>query len=108
MATLTTEQETLEVVLTFPDLVSTGTAINVQTGVYAGGGPATVNGDTITFPATAVEFNGNGGIEILLNGVELEKGLNAKCGVLWASTTQITLPGNRIFPGNKVTIRSGR
>ena len=88
--------------------VPANTAINIQTGAYTGtGSPATVNGDTnVTLPASAALFNDDGRIEILLNGVELEKGGTGPCAVEWVSTTQIRLPGNRIFQGNKLTIKA--
>jgi len=61
-----------EVILTFPDNVSSGTAINIQDGTYAGGGPATVEGSmTLTLPAA---FNTDALIQALLNGQEIKKG----------------------------------
>ena len=51
-----------EVILTLPDGCPAGTAIHVQTGVYAGGGPAAVEGATLTLdaftPNTSILVNG--------------------------------------------------
>lgn len=90
-----------EVVLTFPGAVVAGTAINVQTGVYAGGGPADVDGDTVTLPATAVEFDEDAKVEAFMNGNRLHKGTGND--IQWASTTQVTLT-NALRAGGKLII----
>lgn len=83
--------------------VPAATAINIQTGVYAGAGsPATVTRDTnVTLPSSAAAFNDDGRIEITLNGQELEKGVD----VLWVSTTQISI-SKIIYPGNVVIVKA--
>lgn len=82
--------DTLEVVLEFPDTVPIGTAINIQTGVYVGGGPATVVGDTITLPQTGAAFAADGAIQVLLNGQNLERGsMLGSEEAQWVSTTQL-------------------
>lgn len=81
-----------EATLEFPDTVPAGTAINIQTGVYGGGGPATVFGDTITLPATGAAFKGDGLIQVYLNGQNLYKGSGIGDETAnWVSTTQIAL-----------------
>ena len=97
-----------DVVLIFtgatPPIVA-GTAIDIQTGVHGGAGsPATVKGDTITLPASAALFNSEARIEVSFNGVELDKGTDPGA-VEWVSTTQVRLVSNRIFSGNKLTIK---
>ena len=102
--------ELLEAVLELSGATSpvpAGTAFNIQTGAYAGvGSPATVTGDTITLPASAAAFNANGSIFVYLNGQALDKGGTGSCAVQWVSPTQIQLPGNRVFQGNKITIKA--
>lgn len=100
--------ELREVFLEFSATVAPGTAINVQTGVYAGAGsPATVRGDAnVTLPAAGVTFADDGRIEITLNGQELEKG--SGLGVReaqWVSSTQIAL-ALRIQPGNVLAVKA--
>ena len=75
-----------EVILTLNDSAYTsGTALNIQTGVYAGGGPATVEGSaTLTLPAT---FISDAGITVLLNGQEIKKGTD----VTRISATKVAL-----------------
>lgn len=81
-----------EVVLSFPDTVPADTAINIQTGVYGGGGPATVFGDAITLPATGAAFKGSGNIQVYLNGQNLFKGDSiGDESANWVSSTQIAL-----------------
>lgn len=81
-----------EAVLVFPDAVPAGTAFNIQTGVYGGGGPATVFGDVITLPSSGVTFKGDGRIQIYLNGQNLFKGSSlGDEEANWFSTTQLSL-----------------
>jgi len=81
-----------EVVLTFPDTVPADTAVNIQTGVYGGGGPAAVFGDLITLPTTGVLFKGDGRVQVYLNGQNLFKGDSiGDEAANWVSTTQIAL-----------------
>lgn len=81
-----------EVVLTFPDTVPIGTAFNIQTGVYSGGGPATVVGDSITLPNNGTDFVDFGEIQVYLNGQNLEKGASLGSGeAQWVSSTQLSL-----------------
>lgn len=81
-----------EVVLTFPDTVPIGTAFNIQTGVYSGGGPATVAGDSITLPNNGADFVDFGEIQVYLNGQNLEKGASLGSGeAQWVSSTQLAL-----------------
>jgi hypothetical protein len=78
----------------FTALVAVGTAINVQTGVYAGvGSPVPVGGDTnVTLPASGAAFKDDGRIEVHLNGQELTKGDGSGNGEAeWVSSTQIKL-----------------
>ena len=56
-----------EVFLAVPDTVAPGTAINIQDGTYGGGGPATVEGDTVGLPATGALFKGAGRYLCVLN-----------------------------------------
>jgi hypothetical protein len=89
-----TSFELREVVLVFSAAVNAGTAIDIQTGVYAGGGsPATVVNDTnVTLPTTGAAFMGDGRIEVILNGQDLDKGDGTGNGSAeWVSTTQIKL-----------------
>ena len=80
-----------EVTLELPDTVSSGTAINIQTGVYGGGGPATVFGDTITLPGTGAAYKGDGRIQVYLNGQNLYKGSSGGDeSANWVSTTQLS------------------
>ena len=73
-----------ETILTLPDALASGTAINIRTGVYAGGGPATVEGTTtLTLPTT---FTTDAEITVLLNGQEIKKGDD----VIRASSTQLS------------------
>lgn len=111
MATLSGKSELREVVLVFSGATSSvpiDTTLNIQTGVYLGtGSPATVKGDaTTTLPATSALFNGNAEVQVSLNGVLLDKGGTGRCSVEWVSTTQLKLPGNRIFQNNKLAIRA--
>jgi len=103
--------ELREVVLVFAGATTplpANTTINIQTGVYAGvGSPATVKGDTnVVLSPSAAAFNDEARTEISLNGVLLDKGGTDACSVEWVSTTQVRLPGKRIFSGNKLTIRA--
>jgi hypothetical protein len=87
-------QELREVLLTFSATVASGTAINIQTGVYAGAGsPATVDNDTnVTLPTTGSKFKDDARIEVILNGQDLTKGDGSGNGEAeWVSTTQIKL-----------------
>lgn len=86
--------ELREVLLTFTELVAPGTAINIQTGVYAGtNSPAAVDNDVnVTLPASGAAFKDDGRIEVHLNGQELAKGDGSGNGVAeWVSSTQIKL-----------------
>jgi len=75
-----------EAILTLPDKLTSGTAINIQTGVYAGGGPATITGSTtLTIP---VAFDTDALIQVLVNGKEQYKG--AAKDVFRSSSTQLT------------------
>lgn len=76
----------LEVILTFQEIVPSGTAINIQTGAYGGQViPPIVEGTTtITLPAA---FNTDALIQVLLNGLEQKKPQD----VARASATQVTL-----------------
>jgi len=83
-----------EVVLAFSTLVAVGTALDIQTGVYAGAGsPAGVDGDIdVTLPLSGALFKGDGRIEVHLNGNELTKGDGSGNGEAeWVSPTQIKL-----------------
>lgn len=84
-----------EVVLgPFVETVAPGTAINIQTGVYAGAfSPVPRTGDLdVTFPAAGVTFKDDGRIEVHLNGQELPKGDGTGNGVAeWVSATQVKL-----------------
>jgi len=89
-----TSFELREVVLVFSAQVAAGTAIDIQTGVYAGAGsPATVINDTnVTLPVTGAAFMDDGRIEVILNGQDLDKGNGTGNGDAdWVSTTQIAL-----------------
>jgi len=79
---LTTAQE---VILTFHERIPSGTAINIQTGAYAGQViPPTVEGTTtMTLPA---DYNTNTLIQVILNGLEKKKPNDAAR----ASATQLT------------------
>lgn len=92
----------------FTALVTPGTAINVQTGAYAGiGSPAPVTGDlNVTLPASGAAFKDDGRIEVLLNGQELTKGDGSGNGVAeWVSATQIKL-GLKVKPKDEILIRA--
>jgi len=79
-----------EVILSFPDTVPAGTAINIQTGVYGGGGPATVFGDLITLPAVGATFKTDGRVQVHLNGQNLFKGDSIGDETAnWVSSTQL-------------------
>lgn len=73
--------------------VPPGTVINIQTGVYAGGGPATVEGDTATLlPGSGVTFVNEGDAQVALNGSTLRKGTALSPRVVqWVSPTEISL-----------------
>ena len=88
-----------EVILTLPDnALTAGTAISIQTGIYAGGGPATVEGTTtLTLPAT---FNTEALVSVLLNGMELKRGVD----VIRASSTQVSFAW-RLLKRDQVKIR---
>ena len=78
----------------FVETISPGTAINIQTGAYAGTfSPAPVTGDlNVTLPAAGVIFKDDGRIEVHLNGQDLPKGDGSGNGVAeWVSATQIKL-----------------
>lgn len=97
-----------EVVLTFSALVAAGTAINVQTGAYAGAGsPATIKGDVdVTLPAVGAAFAGDARIEIKLNGQELDKGDGTGNGIAeWVSSTQLKI-NLKIKPSGMVLVRA--
>lgn len=109
-ATVTTSpQELREVVLgPFTAVVAVGTAINIQTGVYAGAGsPAAVAGDTnVVLPATGTAFKDDGRIEVTLNGQELTKGDGSGNGEAeWVSTTQIKL-SLKVKPSGAIMVRA--
>lgn len=100
--------ELREVFLEFSGQVAPGTAINIQTGVYAGAGsPATVRGDTnVTLPSSGATYADDGRIEITLNGQELEKGAGlGQQEAQWMSSTQIAL-SIRILPGNVLAVKA--
>jgi hypothetical protein len=92
-----------EVTLKFPGPVAPGTAVNIQTGAYSGGGPATLMGDVpptgVSLPPSALAFLNEGAITVLLNGQGLTKGVD----VIWVSPTQVsfTMP---LFANNEVTV----
>ncbi len=92
------------VVLTFPDTLVAGTPVNVQTGIYAGGGPATVEGDVITLGASGAEFVDQG-ILVSWNGQLLDRGnmLGSK-EAQWVSSTQLAFSSN-VLAGNKISIQ---
>jgi hypothetical protein len=97
-----------EVLLTFSALVPAGTAINVQTGAYAGAGsPAAVDNDTdVVLPTTGILFKDDGRIEVHLNGQDLSKGDGSGNGVAeWVSATQIKL-NLKIKSGGSVLVRA--
>jgi len=97
-----------EIVLTFPDQVAPGTAINIRTGAYSGGGPAAVEGDvaTITLPGNGADFEGDGRSVVTLNGQELNRGSGAGDDeAQWVSATQLRF-SMTIFPGNQITVRA--
>jgi hypothetical protein len=96
-----------EVTLTFPTLLAAGVAVDIQTGAYPGG-PAVVDGDVVTLPASGALFTNNGAIEVILNGQELTKGPGVGTQEAhWVSATQLrfTLP---VFPTNQVVVRAPR
>ena len=88
-----------EVILTLTDNnLTAGVAMSIQTGIYAGGGPATVEGTaTLTLPAT---FITDANIIALLNGQEIKKGTD----VLRASSTQVTF-SEKLKTTDQVKIR---
>jgi len=97
-----------EVVLTFPDTLAPGTAFNIKTGVYGGGGPATVEGDQIDLPATGALFAADGKFTVHWNGQLLKKGASGGAAEAnWASSVQLSL-SSRIRPGNEITVRRVR
>ena len=85
MGTLAVGIAPLEVILTFKETISAGTAINIQTGAYAGQVLApTVEGTlTLTLPSA---FNTDATHQVLMNGLELKK----PGDVLRASSTQLS------------------
>jgi hypothetical protein len=92
----------------FTALVTPGTAINIQTGVYAGAGsPAPVTGDfNVTLPASGAVFRDDGRIEGHLNGQDLPKGDGSGNGVVeWVSATQIKL-GLKVKPKDTIMVRA--
>ena len=101
--------ELREVILgPFTALVAPGTAINIQTGVYAGAGsPVSLDGDlNVTLPGTGAAFKDDGRIEVHLNGQELTKGDGAGNGEAeWVSTTQIKV-NIKIKVGGTVLVRA--
>ena len=100
--------EMREVLLVFSALVAVGTAIDIQTGVYAGAGsPATVTNDiNVTLPAIGATFKDDGRIMVLLNGQELNKGDGTGNGVAeWASATQLKF-NVKIKSGGCVIVRA--
>ena len=86
MATLGVGIVPLEVILTFAENVSAGTAINIQTGAYAGQvlAPTVEGTTTLTLPST---FNTDATIQVIMNGLELKK----PGDVIRASSTQLSL-----------------
>jgi len=98
-----------EVVLgPFTGLVTPGTAINIQTGVYAGAGsPAAVTGDSnVTLPASGAAFKDDGRIECHLNGQDLPKGDGSGNGIAeWVSATQIKL-SLKVKPKDTIMVRA--
>ena len=75
-----------EVILTLSDNnLTSGTALNIQDGTYPGGGPAAVEGSTLTLPAA---FNTDASIQALINGQEVKKGTD----IIRVSPTQVTFP----------------
>jgi len=100
--------EMREVLLVFSALVAVGTAIDIQTGVYAGAGsPATVTNDVnVTLPVAGATFKDDGRIMVLLNGQELNKGDGSGNGVAeWASATQLKF-NVKIKSGGCVIVRA--
>lgn len=92
----------------FTALVTPGTAINIQTGVYAGAGsPAAVTGDSnVTLPASGAAFKDDGRIEGHLNGQDLPKGDGSGNGVVeWVSATQVKL-GLKVKPKDTIMVRA--
>lgn len=78
------------VYLTFPDTVAAGTAIDIQDGTYSGGGPATVEGDILTLPASQSAFDADGDILVFYNGQMIDKLKGSGAAeVEWVSTTQL-------------------
>ena len=98
-----------EVVLgPFLEVVSAGTAINIQTGVYAGAfSPVASTGDlNVTLSVSGVAFKADARIDVFLNGQELPRGDGTGNGVAeWVSTTQIKL-GIKIKPFGELTVRA--
>lgn len=88
-----------EVILTLPDNdLTIGTAISIQTGVYAGGGPATVEGTaTLTLPAS---FATDALIQVLLNGQEIKRGTD----VTRTSATQVSF-AEKLKKDDQIKIR---
>lgn len=80
-----------EVVLTINASIPANTVINIQTG--AGGGPATVAGDsTILLPSTGAEFAAAGIIVVMQNGQSLIRGPGLGFGeAQWISSTQVAI-----------------
>lgn len=89
-----------EVVITFAEKVPSGTAINIQTGSYAGQvNPPTVEGTTtLTLPVT---FNTDASLQVILNGSELKKPEDASR----TSSTQLTL-SDKVKNGAILKVRS--
>jgi len=106
----------VEVTLTFSGApVPPNMPINIQDGSYAGGA-ATVIGDTpalqapgqpvILLPASGLDFEDDGRIEVTLNGQEMRRGRGVGFGeAQWVSTVQLALD-RTIFAGNQVMVRA--
>lgn len=88
-----------EVILTFNESVPSGTAINIQTGAYAGQVvPPTVEGSTtITLPT---DFNTDAKIQAILNGLDLKKGGD----ISRTSATQVTM-SDKLKSGDILKVR---
>jgi hypothetical protein len=108
-------RQLVEVTPTSPSTPAPGTPFNVQDGTYAGGGPATVIGDTpalqapgqpvMRLPSSGLDFEDDGRIEVTLNGQEMQRGRGLGfAAAQWVSSVQIALD-RTIYPGNQVTVR---
>ncbi len=94
-----------EVILTFPDTLPAGTSVNIQTGVYAGGGPASIDGPSLELPPTGEAFVDEGFIIVAHNGQILNKGkILGEDEAQWVSLTEIAFDRD-ILSGNTIGIR---